>query len=106
MLKAKGTECGQKSRDGAPLCTPDRGTEGGGVQAGEAARPRTESQDVQSHDGTTPSGGKRAAGGEGEGRGNRGRSMQGEAGLRTQSKAGKRGVGHLHRHLPLDSGQI
>lgn len=34
---------------------------------------------------------------EGEGRGNRGRSTQGEAGLRTQRKAGKRGVGHLHR---------
>lgn len=70
------------------------------MQAGEAARPRTESQDVQSHDGTMPSGGKRAAGGEGEGRGNRGHSMQGEAGLRTQSKAGKRGVGHLHRQSP------
>lgn len=39
------------------------------MQAGEAARPRTESQDVQSHDGTMPSGGKRTAGGKGKAEG-------------------------------------
>ena len=49
--RPKARSVARRAGDGALLCTLDRGTEGGGVRAGKVARPRTERQDVQSHDG-------------------------------------------------------